>query len=116
MTRNAAVVDLALATGLRLGEFTHLLRWEIPPLPPTPTVIPIPFPVPGGITKGRKFRTTWISYEALAGVHDYLQLDHAAATEGSSWRPLGGGVSRCWSPSRTPAAAGSTVSADRKNR
>ena len=85
MTRNAAVGDLALATGLRLSEFTHLLRWEIPPLPPTP--IPIPFPVPGGITKGRTFRTTWISYEALAGLHDYLQLDRAAATDGSNWRP-----------------------------
>ena len=37
--------------------------------------VPIPFPVPAGITKGRKFRTTWISYEALAAVHDYLELD-----------------------------------------
>ena len=27
MTRNAAIGDLALATGLRLGEFTHLLPW-----------------------------------------------------------------------------------------
>jgi len=87
MTRNAAIGDLALATGLRLGEFTHLLRWEIPALPPAPTVIPIPFPVPAGITKGRKFRTTWVSYEAPAGLHDYLQLDRAAAAEGSSWRP-----------------------------
>ncbi|WP_202869495.1 site-specific integrase [Kribbella caucasensis] len=42
MTRNAAIGDLALATGLRLGEFTHLLRWEIPALPPSPTAIPIP--------------------------------------------------------------------------
>ena len=87
MTRNAAIGDLALATGLRLSEFTHLLRWEIPPMPPTPTAIPIPFPVPGGITKGRKFRTTWISYEALVGLHDYQQLDRAAATDGSNWRP-----------------------------
>lgn len=30
--------------------------------------------MPAGITKGRKFRTTWISYEALTGLHDYLQL------------------------------------------
>ncbi|GAA3310995.1 hypothetical protein GCM10020295_79550 [Streptomyces cinereospinus] len=30
MTRNAAVGDLALATGLRLQEFTYLLPWEIP--------------------------------------------------------------------------------------
>jgi integrase len=87
MTRNAAIADLALSTGLRLGEFTHLLPWEMPALPPAPTTIPIPFPVPGGIAKGRKFRTTWISYEALAGLHDYLQLDRAAATEGSGWRP-----------------------------
>ena len=84
MTRNAAIGDLALATGLRLGEFTHLLAWEIPALPPAPTAIPIPFPVPAGITKGRKFRTTWISYDALAGLHDYLQLDRAAVTDGSS--------------------------------
>ncbi len=87
MTRNAAIGDLALATGLRLGEFTHLLPWEIPALPPSPTAIPIPFPVPGGITKGRKFRTTWISYDALAGLHDYLQLDRAAVAGGSKWRP-----------------------------
>lgn len=87
MTRNSAVGDLALATGLRLGEFTHLLPWEIPDPPPAPTAIPIPFPVPAGITKGRKFRTTWISYEALAGLHDYLQLDREAAVDGSGWRP-----------------------------
>jgi integrase len=87
MTRNAAIGDLALATGLRLGEFTSLLPWEIPALPPAPTAIPIPFPVPGSITKGRKFRTTWISYDALVGLHDYLQLDRAATTEGSGWRP-----------------------------
>ncbi|GCE44683.1 putative integrase [Rhodococcus wratislaviensis] len=87
MTRNAAIGDLALATGLRLGEFTHLLPWEIPALPPARTAIPIPFPVPAGITKGRKFRTTWISYDALAGLHDYLQLDRAAVTVESSWRP-----------------------------
>lgn len=87
MARNAAIGDLALATGLRLAEFTHLLPWEIPALPPAPTAIPIPFPVPAGITKGRKFRTTWISYDALASVHDYLGLDREAATVGSAWRP-----------------------------
>ncbi|WP_219825366.1 site-specific integrase [Nonomuraea typhae] len=87
LVRNAAVGDLALATGLRLQEFTYLLRWEIPALPPEPTAVPIPFPVPAGVTKGRKFRTTWISYEALAGVHVYLELDRAATTEGSGWRP-----------------------------
>ena len=87
LTRNAAVGGFALATGLRLQEFTYLLPWEIPPLPPKPTAVPIPFPVPAGITKGSKFRTTWISYEALAAVHDYLELDRAATADGSTWRP-----------------------------
>ncbi|MEU0214902.1 site-specific integrase [Streptomyces sp. NPDC006265] len=87
MTRNAAIGDLALATGLRLQEFTYLLPWEIPALPPAPTAVPIPFSVPAAITKGRKFRTTWISFEVLAAVHDYLELDRAATAEGTRWRP-----------------------------
>lgn len=87
MARNAAIGDLALSTGLRLQEFTYLLPWEIPALPPSPTVVPIPFPVPAGITKGRKHRTTWTSYQALAGLHDYLLLDRAATTDGSGWHP-----------------------------
>lgn len=87
MARNAAIGDLALSTGLRLQEFSYLLYWEIPALPTAPTGAPIPFPVPAGVTKGRKLRTTWISYEALAGLHDYLQLDRAATTAGSPWRP-----------------------------
>ena len=87
LARNAAVADLALATGLRLQEFTYLLPWEVPPLPPEPTKAPVSFPVPAAITKGGKFRVTWISYEALAAVHDYLELDRAATAEGSWWRP-----------------------------
>jgi hypothetical protein len=31
LARNAAVGGLALATGLRLQEFTYLLAWEVPP-------------------------------------------------------------------------------------
>ena len=87
LARNAAVGGLALATGLRLQEFSHLLTYEIPALPPRPMTIPIPFPVPAGVTKGRKFRTTWITYEALAAVHHYLELDRAATADGSAWRP-----------------------------
>lgn len=87
MARNAAIGDLALSTGLRLQEFSYLLPWEIPALPPSPTGVPVPFPVPAGVTKGRKLRTTWISYEALVGLHDYLQLDRVATTAGSPWRP-----------------------------
>ena len=30
---------------------------------------------------------TWISYDALAAVHHYLELDRAATAEGSTWRP-----------------------------
>ena len=36
LARNAAVGELALATGLRLQEFTYLLVYEIPALPPAP--------------------------------------------------------------------------------
>jgi integrase len=78
---------LALATGLRLQEFTYLLPFEIPAMPPAPTGLPIPFLVPAGVTKGRKFRTTWVSYEALGAVHQYLELERAATVDGSDWRP-----------------------------
>ncbi|MGD9960480.1 tyrosine-type recombinase/integrase [Nocardioides sp.] len=87
LARNAAVGELALATGLRLAEFSHLLVYEIPALPTRPTPVPIPFGVPAGVTKGRKFRTTWISYEALAAVHHYLELDRPATADGSAWVP-----------------------------
>jgi hypothetical protein len=53
LARNAAVAQLALATGLRLQEFSYLLVWEIPVLPAQRTAAPIPFPVPEGVTKGR---------------------------------------------------------------
>ena len=87
LARNAAVGELALATGLRLQEFSYLLSYEVPPLPSRPADAPIPFPVPAGVTKGRKFRTTWISYDALAAVRQYVKLDRVAAADGSSWRP-----------------------------
>jgi hypothetical protein len=82
---------LAVSTGLRVQEFSHLLVWEVPPLPAAPTQVPVPFPVPGGITKGGKHRTTWISYEALARVHDYLRLDRPVAAAGSTWLPTADG-------------------------
>jgi integrase len=87
LVRNAAVGHLAVATGLRLQEFSYLLVHEIPRLPPRPTGLPIPFPVPAGVTKGGKPRTTWISYEALADVHRYVEVDRAVAGGGSPWRP-----------------------------
>ncbi|MEU4080042.1 hypothetical protein DEJ45_33035 [Streptomyces venezuelae] len=45
------------------------------------------FPLSHAITKGQKARTSWISYEALAEVHQYIELDRAASTEGFRWRP-----------------------------
>lgn len=87
LARNAAIGGLAFATGLRAREFTCLLAAEVPPLPAVPTSLPIPFPVPAGIAKGGKFRTTWISYEALAQVHRYLGLHRPLAAAGSAWRP-----------------------------
>jgi hypothetical protein len=51
LARNAAMAKLALASGLRRQEFTYLLACEVPPLPPGR--LPVPFPVPAGVTKGR---------------------------------------------------------------
>jgi integrase len=87
LARNAAMGNLALATGMRRQEFTHLLVPELPALPPTPTVVPIPFRVPAGVTKGGKHRTTWISHQALVEVHRYLELARPLAVDGSRWRP-----------------------------
>ena len=70
-----------------MQEFTYLLSYEVPPLPRTRAGAPIGFGVPPGVTKGRKFRTTWISYEALAAVHQYLELDRAVTVDGSAWVP-----------------------------
>ena len=61
------------------------------------------------MTKGRKFRTTWISYEALAAVHQYLELDRAATADGSAWRPPRRlGRAAAGHATRMPGAGGST--------
>lgn len=83
--RNAAMGGLVLGTGMRSREFTHLLVHEVPPLPSEPTEVPIPWAVPERSAKGRKFRTTWIDYAALAEVHSYIALDRELAR--GSWRP-----------------------------
>lgn len=88
LARNSAVARLALATGLRRQEFSYLLASEIPPLPaagPCGGGLPIPFGVPAGVTKGGKFRTTWVDYPALEAVHRYAGLDRAASVAGSAW-------------------------------
>ncbi len=85
--RNAAVIGLALASGLRVGEFTHLTVYEVPALPPRRTQVPVPLVLAPPTTKGGKGRSSWIDYDALARVHDYIAFDRAAATDGSRWRP-----------------------------
>ncbi len=85
--RNTAMARLVLASGLRRREFTHLLVHEVPPLPAAPTVVPVPLPVAAAIAKGRKQRSTWISYDALAAVHRYIGLERALTAEGSPWQP-----------------------------
>jgi integrase len=87
LARNAAVGKLALASGLRRQEFTYLLVYEVPPLPSSPGRLPVPFPVPAGVTKGRKYRTTWTDHASLEAVHQYAGLDRSAAADGSAWRP-----------------------------
>jgi integrase len=83
--RNSAVTRLALSTGMRRREFSHLLVYEVPPLPRQPTQVPVLFPVPPLAAKGRKARTTWIDYDVLAAVHDYIGLERALGAV--RWRP-----------------------------
>ena len=90
LARNAAIARMVLASGLRRQEFTYLLVYEIPALPVRASELPVPFGVPAGVAKGRKYRTTWIGHTALEAVHRYMSLDRAAATMCSSWRPPAG--------------------------
>jgi hypothetical protein len=85
--RSRGVARLALAPGLRLQEFTYLLTFELPALPRVATEAPVPFPVPAGIARGGKSRTTWVDYAALAEIGQYVALDRDATVGGSSWRP-----------------------------
>jgi integrase len=87
LARNSAVGKLALASGLRRQEFSYLLVYEIPPLSASPGRLPVPFPVPASVAKGRKYRTTWADHASLEAVHQYAALDRAAAADGSPWRP-----------------------------
>ena len=90
---------LALATGLHQQEFTFLLACELPPLPGPGAGdggLPIPFGVPAGVTKGGKFRTTWVDYPALEAAHRYAGLDRAASVAGSKMDPRPAGGRRWW--------------------
>jgi len=85
--RNAAVIGLALASGLRAGEFTHLTVYEVPPQPRRRSQVPIPLVLAPPTAKGGRGRSSWIDYEALARVHAYVALERAASVDGSRWQP-----------------------------
>ncbi|GGZ63754.1 integrase [Streptomyces rubiginosohelvolus] len=85
--RNAAMGKLVISSGLRSQEFTHLTIYEVPPLPRHPTSIPVQFPLAHAITKGEKARTSWVHYDVLAEMHQYIELDRAASAEGYTWSP-----------------------------
>jgi integrase len=85
--RNAAMAKFVLSSGLRRQEFTHLTVYEVPPLPRRPTTLPVLMPLGDATTKGQKPRTTWVHYEPLAAIHQYIELDRSASAEGFRWRP-----------------------------
>ena len=85
--RNAAMGRLALASGLRRQELTHLLVYEVPPLPARRSAVPVPFPLGRGTTKGSKPRTTWLDYDTLVEVWNYVRLERAAAAGRRECRP-----------------------------
>jgi hypothetical protein len=58
-----------------------VLAPEVPPLPRERTALPVP--VAAAVATGGKQRTTWVSYEALAAVHRYIELERQPAIEGS---------------------------------
>ena len=85
--RNAALVGLAVDSGLRAQEFTYLTVYEVPVLPSRRTEVPIRLVVAPPTTKGSKGRSTWIGFDALARVHDYIAWDRAVTVDGSRWMP-----------------------------
>ena len=85
--RNTAVIGLALASGLRAQEFTYLTAFEVPTLPRRRTPIPVALPLAPATVKGGRGRSSWIDYDALARVHDYIGLERAATVDGSRWLP-----------------------------
>ncbi|OQD57537.1 hypothetical protein BM536_001945 [Streptomyces phaeoluteigriseus] len=85
--RNAAMGRLVISSGLRAQEFTHLLTYELPGLPARRSAVPVRFPLAAQITKGKKARETWVSYEALEEFWQYIELDRAAVQLGREYVP-----------------------------
>ncbi|MEV5048680.1 site-specific integrase [Streptomyces griseoincarnatus] len=87
--RNAAMAEFVLSSGVRAQEFTFLLNYEVPPLPPRRSPVPVPFPLGRAVTKGKKARESWVLYDALARMHQYLDLDREIAASRGLYRPAG---------------------------
>lgn len=85
--RNTAMARAVIASGLRRQEFTYLLSYEVPPLPPRRSDVPIPFPVGRGVAKGGKPRTSWIDFDSLSAVHRYIDLERSAYCARTQWQP-----------------------------
>ena len=85
--RNAAMIGLALASGLRAREFTYLTVYEVPALPVRRSEVPVRLPVAPPMAKGGRGRFSWSDYDALARVHGYVELERAVSVQGSRWQP-----------------------------
>lgn len=85
--RNESLIGFALSSGLRAQEFAYLTIYEVPPLPGRRSSIPVTLPLAPPTTKGRKGRSSWVGFDALSAVHTYMDMERAAAVQGSSWEP-----------------------------
>ncbi|WP_226962730.1 hypothetical protein [Streptomyces sp. C8S0] len=85
--RNAAMAEFVLSSGVRAQEFTFLLKYEVPPLPPRRSPVPVPFPLGRSVTKGKRARESWVLYDALVRMHQYLDLDREVAASRGLYRP-----------------------------
>jgi len=87
LTRNAVLARLMIAAGLRRQELAFITSYELPRLPKENTEMPVDFFLPGSITKGGKARTTWVDFDTLTQVHEYLRWDRDIAARKSAWAP-----------------------------
>jgi integrase len=85
--RNAAMGSLVVSSGLRAQEFTHLLTYELPSPSARRSEVPVRFRLAAQLTKGKKARETWASWDSLTEMAQYSDLDRAALVGGREYRP-----------------------------
>jgi hypothetical protein len=114
--RNAAVGRLALASGLRRQELTHLLVYEIPPLPTRRSAVPVAFPLGRGTTRAASrarpgsTTTPWSRSGTTSAWSARLRRGEARGGHRRSW------ASRCGCATPTGRAPASTGCAARGAR